>query len=151
MDTIISAKYDESTGESTVVLGTHWGTFKHTVTVDEEDKDVANRWDGCRFAHYLCVVDKLFAKGHALIERSKGINHAAITISRSMYADGVPRIENNQEFNKTLSMMRDQAFYAERDGRKYLEIARKMKKEYPDFINEVLKVRHDYLNYSQDK
>lgn len=144
MDKIIDAWYDEDSGLSQVTLGTHWGTFTRTVVVDPKDADVANRWDGCKFAHYLCVIDKLIAKGHAFIERSNGINHAATVIARAMYADGVPRIKNSQEFNKVLGMMRDQAYYAERDGRKYLKIAEEMRQRYPEFIEETLESRRNF-------
>lgn len=144
MDKIIVAEYDEETGVSTVSIGTPWGAFTESVMLHEDDKDVANRWDGCKFAHYLCVIDKLIAKGHAFIERSNGINHAATVIARAMYTDGVPRVENNKEFNKVLGMMRDQAYYAERDGRKYLEIATKMKETYPKFIEETLESRRNF-------
>lgn len=143
-DKINYAAFDDVTGESTVELITKWGTFKHTVTVDDEDKDIANRWDGCKFAHYLCVIDKLTSKGHAFIERSNGINHAATVIARAMYTDGVSRIENNKEFNKTLGMMRDQAYYAERDGRKYLETAAKMRERYTQFVEETLNARRNF-------
>ena len=144
MDKIIDAWYDEDSGVSCVTLGTKWGTFSHTVYLDDEDADVANKWDGCKFAHYLCMIDKLISKGHAFIERSNGINHAATVIARAMYTDGVPRIENNKEFNKVLGMMRDQAYYAERDGRKYLEVAAKMKQDYPKFIEETLEARRKF-------
>lgn len=144
MDKIIDAWYDEDLGVSSVTLGTHWGTFTHEVLVEEEDRDIANRWDGCKFAHYLCVIDKLIAKGHAFIERSNGINHAATVIARAMYDKGVSRIENQKEFNKVLGMMRDQAYYAERDGRKYLEVAEEMRKRYPEFIEETLESRRNF-------
>ena len=61
-----------------------------------------------------------------------------------MYADGVPRIKNSQEFNKVLGMMRDQAYYAERDGRKYLKIAEEMRQRYPKFIEETLESRRNF-------
>ena len=122
MDKIIDAWYDEDSGLSQVTLGTHWGTFTRTVVVDPEDADVANRWDGCKFAH----------------------NHTATVIARAMYANGVPRIENNKEFNKVLGMMRDQAYYAERDGRKYLQVAEEMRQRYPEFIEETLESRRNF-------
>lgn len=144
MDKIIDAWYDEDSGVSSVTLGTNWGVFSHAVHLEEEDTDVANRWDGCKFAHYLCMIDKLNSKGHAFIERSNGINHAATVVARAMYADGVPRIKNNKEFNKVLGMLRDQAYYAERDGRKYLDMAAKMKENYPKFIEETLEARRNF-------
>ena len=144
MDKIIDAWYDEEDGISSVTLGTHWGVFTNTVEVDQEDEDVANRWDGCKFAHYLCVIDKLVSKGHAFIERANGINHAATVIARAMYDKGVSRIENQKEFNKVLGMMRDQAYYAERDGRKYLQIAEDMRQKYREFVEEVLNTRRHF-------
>ena len=149
MDKIIDAWYDEDSGLSQVTLGTHWGTFTRTVVVDPEDADVANRWDGCKFAHYLCVIDKLIAKGHAFIERSNGINHAATVVARAMYDSGVSRVENPREFNKILGKMRDQAYYAERDGRKYLEVAESMKQKYPEFVEETLKARRKFQKKEQ--
>lgn len=144
MDKIIDAWYNEEDGVSSVTLGTHWGVFTNTVKVDKEDEDVANRWDGCKFAHYLCVIDKLVSKGHAFIERANGINHATTVIARAMYDKGVSRIKNQKEFNKVLGMMRDQAYYAERDGRKYLQIAEDMRQKYPEFVEEVLNTRRHF-------
>ena len=149
MDKIVDARYDENTGVSVVTLGTKWGTFTHAVRLSEEDKDIANRWDGCKFAHYLCMIDKLKSKGHAFIERANGINHAATAVARAMYDGGVSRVENPREFNKVLGKMRDQAYYAERDGRKYLEVAESMKQKYPEFVEETLKARRKFQKKEQ--
>ena len=149
-DKIMFADYNSETGESTVQLLTKWGTFTHTVRVDDEDKDIANRWDGCRFAHYLCLIDKYRAKGKAFIERSNGINTAADALNQSIwsvtegYVYGEPFTPSEM-----IAMMRDQAYYAERDGRKYLEIAKKMKEDYPKYIEQVLAERRKFRGKEQ--
>lgn len=144
MDKIIDATYDKETGISSVTIGTPWGIFTESVKLHDDDKDVANQWDGCKFANYKCVIDKYLAKGHAFIERSNGINHAATVIARSRYEGGVSRIENQKEFNYMLGMMRDQAYIAERDGRKYIEIAKKMRKEYNNYVEKTLAARRNF-------
>ena len=88
MDKVIKAEYDEKAGTSEVTLMTKWGTFTRTVKVHDDDKDIANKWDGCYFANYLCVIDKLKAKGNALIQRAKGIEHAATVAAQARYAEG---------------------------------------------------------------
>lgn len=142
MDKIVDAWYDEANGVSQVTLSTDWGTFTHTVTVDKEDADIANKWDGCKFAHYLCIVDKLVAKGHAFLERSKGMNHAANVIETSFHADN--QIHYYDELNECIRRLHSQAYYAERDGKKYLAVAKKMKEDYPKVIKETLDTRRSF-------
>ena len=48
---ILESNYDKDTGVSTVTIESKWGTFTRSVRVQDEDKDIANKWDGCRFAH----------------------------------------------------------------------------------------------------
>ena len=140
-DKIIFADYDPETGVSVVQLSTKWGTFTREVLVEEEDKDIANRWDGCRFAHYLCVADKLAAKGRAFIERANGINAAANVLASQLPKDVVP----NKNRTKCIGTLRDQAYYAERDGHKYIDKARQMRENYIDYVNKTLTERRSYL------
>lgn len=82
---LVKAEYNEETGESTVMLNTRWGVFTRTVKVHEEDKDVANKWDGCKFAHYLCRIDAMKAEARAYDERAIGLRHgAAVLMNASM-------------------------------------------------------------------
>lgn len=140
-DKIMFADYNSETGESTVQLLTKWGAFTHTVHVDEEDKDIANRWDGCRFAHYLCVADKLEAKGRAFLNRADGMNVAA-----NVLASQLPQgIEPNKVRINCIGTIRDQAYFAERDGRKYIERAREMREQYLDYVEKTLSERRGYI------
>ena len=43
---IVYANYDPATGISKMVKSNRYGTFSATAKVHEEDKDIANRWDG---------------------------------------------------------------------------------------------------------
>ena len=140
-DKIMFADYNNETGESTVQLLTKWGTFTNTVHVDDEDKDIANRWDGCRFAHYLCVADKLEAKGRAFLNRADGMNVAA-----NVLASQLPQgVEPNKVRINCIGTIRDQAYFAERDGRKYIERAREMREQYLDYVEKTLSERRGYL------
>ena len=140
-DKIMFADYDEETGKSTVQLFTKWGTFTHTVQVEDEDKDIANRWDGCRFAHYLCVADKLEAKGRAFLHRADGMNMAADVLASQLPHD----VEPSKARINNIGTIRDQAYFAERDGRKYIERAREMREQYLDYVEKTLSERRDYL------
>lgn len=151
MDKIIDAWYDECSGISTVILGTKWGTFTETVVVDPDDGDVANKWDGCKFAHYKCMIDKLKAKGTAFIERANGIDHAATVVAKSMYENGYSRVKNPKEFNAVLTKFRIQSRCARRDGRKYLDAAQKMKDRYPQFVEETLNDRRKFKEKNENR
>jgi len=74
---LVRADYDEATGISTVTVNSKWGKFTRTVKVHEEDKDIANKWDGPAFAHYLCKIDVIRAKARAMDERAIALRHGA--------------------------------------------------------------------------
>lgn len=141
-DKILVADYNGVTGVSTVQLATSWGTFTHTVKVDKDDVDIANRFDGCRFAHYLCVADKLEAKGKAFLERSNGMNVAANVLASQLPEDVTP----SKIRLKCIGTIRDQAYYAERDGRMYIEQARKMRDNYLEYVETTLNTRRKIRN-----
>ncbi len=146
MDKVIKAEYNEKAGTSEVTLMTKWGTFTRTVKVHDDDKDIANKWDGCYFANYLCVIDKLKAKGNALIQRAKGIEHAATVAAQARYAEGYSHITEHTEFNDTLQILRRQAACLRRDGTKCLETARDMKKKYPEYVEKMLGERKKFMD-----
>lgn len=134
MDKIIVAEYDEETGISTVSIDTSWGVFTESAILHEEDKDVANRWDGCRFANYKCIADKYAAKGHAFLERAKGIEHAAnVWLGTGRTTDYT-----------MLRTFHRQAEIAAREGHNCISIANKMRKDYNDYVEEVLSNRRKF-------
>lgn len=72
---ILFANYNEITGISTVCKQTKYGTFTKTVKVAEEDKDIANRYDGCYFAELKCDIAAYKRKAQNMKERAKGAEH----------------------------------------------------------------------------
>lgn len=82
--TILYAKYDKDTGVSTVTKATKYGTFTRSVKVHPQDKDIANKYDGCLFAEMKCDIAAYQEKAKMLKERAKGIQHVFNVLS---YAD----------------------------------------------------------------
>ncbi len=82
--TILYAEYDEGTGISKVIKQTKYGTFTRSVRVHPDDKDVANRYDGCYFAELKCDIAAYQERAKFMRERAKGITHAFKVLS---YAD----------------------------------------------------------------
>lgn len=140
MDKIIVAEYDEETGISTVSIGTPWGVFTESVIRHEDDKDVANRWDGCRFANYKCIADKYAAKGRAFLERAKGIEHAMnVWLGTGRATDYT-----------MLKMFRRQAEIAAREGHRCITVANKMREDYNDYVEEVLSNRRKFRDKKEN-
>ncbi len=82
--TIIFSCYDSSTGVSVVKKATKYGEFIGRAVVNEEDYDVANRWDGCRFAEYKCDMQAQKRKANLLYARYEGIQNAYNNIYDSL-------------------------------------------------------------------
>lgn len=82
---ILFSNYDMTTGVSTVCKQTKYGTFTRTVKVAEEDKDIANRFDGCYFAELKCDIAAYKRKAQNMKERAKGAEHLLWT-----YTQGKP-------------------------------------------------------------
>lgn len=125
-DKFIKAEYNPETGISICKIATKWGVFENQVHVKEEDKDIANQWDGIKFAEYLCMIDKFKAKGRFFQERANGIKHV-LNISKDN-TDNTFMLERQY----TLMMKESAAYYA---------MARKYKENYPEFVKKVLTER----------
>ena len=72
---ILFAEYNEETGISTVCKQTKYGTFTKTVKVAEEDRDIANKYDGCYFAEMKCDLAAYKRRAQNMEERAKGAQH----------------------------------------------------------------------------
>lgn len=145
----LESNYDKDTGISTVVIQSKWGTFTHSVIVQDEDKDIANKWDGCRFAHYLCMADMLKAKGKAFVERGNGMEHAANVMTQYyLQQDNQIATEMYPYYVDAILDLRNQAQIAKREGKKYLAKAKDMKKNYLSYVEDILtkrrKLRENY-------
>ena len=76
-DQMVRADYDAETGISTVTLNTKYGVFTETAKLHEEDKDIANRWDGIYFAYMKCLIAKLRGKARMYERRAEGVKYAS--------------------------------------------------------------------------
>lgn len=74
---ILFSEYNAVTGVSTVCKQTKYGTFTKSVRVAEEDKDIANRFDGCYFAELKCDIAAYKRRAQNMEERAKGAEHLA--------------------------------------------------------------------------
>lgn len=148
MDQIVIESYDPETGISRVKLNTKYGTFDHSVTISEEDRDVENRHDGVKFALYKCQVDKLRAKGRALRERAKGIEHAANVLCR---AATDPTLRYWKYTGDSVMLVRIQAEVFADEARKLFEKADEMEKDYPDMVASVLNARRAFREHLDKK
>lgn len=74
---ILFSEYNMTTGVSTVCKQTKYGTFTKSVRVAEEDKDIANRFDGCYFAELKCDIAAYKRRAQNMEERAKGAEHLA--------------------------------------------------------------------------
>ena len=148
---ILESNYDKDTGVSTVTIESKWGTFTHSVVAQDEDKDIANRWDGCRFAHYLCTADMLKAKGKAFVERANGMNHAANVLADIRYNKNWRYPD--AAYGDAILDLRIQAEVAEDYGRECISRAREMKKNYLSYVEDILtkrrKLRENYKASSE--
>lgn len=147
--TIINSSYDEETGVSTVTVGSHWGTFTRTVKVQEEDKHIANRWDGCHFAYYLCLMDVHRAKGKALLERSAGITHAANVLECSLCDSS--RDLSVADSAYIIEKLHKQAECLRREGKKSIDKADAMKAHYFQYVDRHLKMRAKFMKEEEDR
>lgn len=138
-DYILHSDFDKETGVSTVVLQTKWGTFKETSTCHAEDADVMNRWDGCAFAHYKCVVDKYAAKARAFHERALGMEHAANVLCQ---VRNMTKTWNVVE--DSILQVRCLAEDAESEAKRYREKANQMRADYQDFCASTLAAHRDF-------
>ena len=139
-DKILKATYDPISGISVCQLATKWGVFEHSVKVKDEDKDIANKWDGIRFAEYLCKIDKFKAKGRAFQERANGVKHAYNVCEYNN--------KNAPEVFKTnpaaLDTMMRQCYHMEEESKFYYNLAKTWKEKYPQFIEKVLTERRKF-------
>lgn len=77
--------YDPTTGMSVITKATKYGEFTATTKVSEEDKDVANRWDGQRFAEYKCDLKALKRKADIMYIRYEGVQNAYNNMYETLY------------------------------------------------------------------
>lgn len=142
-DQLVRAEYDETTGISTVTLNTKYGVFTETTKVHEEDTDIANRWDGIRFAWYKCLIDKMRAKAKMYETRADGIRYA-LGVLRGEIKDGT-----YLEFGDALLEMECILEVVENDALRCRQIANEKEQEYEKMVEGVLTTRRNLRKYKE--
>lgn len=148
MDQIVIESYDEKTGISRVKLNTKYGTFDHSVRVAEEDKDIENRHDGVKFALYKCQIDATRAKGRALRERAKGMDHAANVL---INAANDPALRYWKYTGDSVMLVRVQAEIFYDEARQLFKEADDMKKDYLTMVASTLNTRRAFRKRGEKK
>lgn len=133
---LVKAEYNENTGESTVMLNTRWGVFTRTVKVHPDDADIANKWDGCRFAHYLCHIDAMKAEARAYKERAIGVRHAAHVILQASKTS----IYWNYSIDSVLELYCIAEDFEKR-AENLLNLAAELKRKYPEICEKTIEAR----------
>jgi len=127
--------YNEKEGLSCVTVSSKWGRFTEYAVVSEADKDIANRWDGCEFAYYKCMIDYYQAKARAFRERANGMEHAANVLCGQKYDPN--RVAFNYNDDSILSV-RCCAEVAVDESVRYHRKAKEMKDGYKDYVKKTL-------------
>ena len=142
--TIIDAWYEEiedDITESCICKETKYGTFTSYARPTETDKDIANSWDGFRFAETKCDIQAYKTKAKMMRERAKGIKHACDVVSRALSVQ-------NKNFTKdeTYQKFYKQYKVAMKDYYKAKEQYEIMRDSYSGFCEQIIKQRRKIRN-----
>jgi hypothetical protein len=124
------AVFDEESGMSIVVKQSKYGTFTGIATLNEEDADVANKWDGCSFAEAKCDIQIARRKASMLYQRYLGARDVYNAVMNSAH-DDVPELRTLEH---QVNVMR-RNYEAQRS--KY----REMRSKYKDYVDKKLDAR----------
>lgn len=124
-------------GETHLYKETKYGTFYGHVKVSEKDKDIANSWDGYRFAEMKCDIQAYKAKANIMKERANGITHALKVV-----LNGNPDLANDPAIDKLLR----QEIVAWKNYYRAKEQYEVMRDSYSGFCDVVIKQRREFRN-----
>lgn len=86
---ILDSFFDEELGYSEVTKHTKYGTFTDVAYCHEDDKDIMNEWDGCRFAEVKCDIAALREKNKMMRQRLVGMDQLLDILDRPENADKI--------------------------------------------------------------
>lgn len=118
-----------------VIKETKYGTFYGRAVACEEDEDIANSWDGFRFAEMKCDIKAYKAKAKMLRERAKGIKHAMDVIAFSdaelMFSECYEKLE--RQYNVALN-----------EYDKAVDYYISLEEVYPAYCSQIIKQRREF-------
>lgn len=86
---ILESFYDADLGCSGVTKHTKYGTFADVAYCHEDDKDIMNEWDGCRFAEFKCDMQALHEKIKMMKQRLVGMDQLIDLLDRPEVAEQI--------------------------------------------------------------
>lgn len=107
---LVYADYDEDSGKSTVIIRNKYGTFEGNAYLNPEDKDIASKYAGCRYAEIradLKSVKTHLKKVNAELETIYKIWHTLWDINNHSWEDGGPTNKAVEHIYKQLINERD--------------------------------------------
>lgn len=134
------AHYRPST--SYVRKETKYGTFYGKAQAASDDEDIANQWDGCRFAEMKCDIKAYKAKMKLMEQRALGVQHAFTVITQSFIAQGDNDFYDNPVYLK-LERQRQVAWDNYYRAKDQYEL---MKDSYSGFCAHIIKQRRKFRN-----
>lgn len=137
--TIIDSYWDEERLVASVTKATPYGVFTCTTKAHPEDMDIANSWDGLRFAEMKCNILAAKVKAARMRQRAIGAEHALQTL------DSI-NIASDKAFyldTFTLNKLEDQVAAAHREADRYKEIYEEMRDSYPIYTERILNRRRE--------
>lgn len=132
MSEIVKAEYNPETGVSYVEKVTRYGTFSGRAKVSDCDKDVANRWDGCRFAEF---------KADLKMRKNKVKQYHQRYIGAKMAFDNIA--QGHDPESEVMLLLRRQYTLMYRDYVHELQKYTEMKHSYRDYVKNTLNVRRE--------
>lgn len=129
-------------GETHLYKETKYGTFYGHVKVSEKDKDIANSWDGYRFAEMKCDIQAYKAKANIMKERALGIQHACNIVARALVDQSNDNFMDDAVYQK-FERQRQVAWSNYYKAKEQYEV---MRDSYSGFCDVVIKQRREFRN-----
>ena len=125
---IIDSHFSETMRYCEVTKQSKYGTFINSAFCEDEDKDIFNEWDGCRFAEYKCDLEIFYAKIKEFKARLRGMENVYKSLTQTV-----------EETNEVMVKLMKQIRIARRDIDNMQKQYNHLYKQYPDFTESILK------------
>ena len=139
------ADYNEETGVSVVTLNTPYGVFTEQTKVHEEDKDIANRWDGIFFAYQKCLTDMYRGKARMYEHRRDGVLYAVRVLAQK--DNDCPEYGITDDILMHIQRVADTL---DEDATRCREKAERREKTYKEMVESILSKRRELRQRAKD-
>lgn len=124
---ILDSDYLEEIGVSFVEKATPYGNFYGEVYLHEDDADIANAWDGMRFAEMKCDIRAMKEKAKVMRQRAIGVEIALKNLDNAKVNDPF-----------TLDNLERQVWAFRKEADRYKEIYEEMRDSYQAYTQVIL-------------